>query len=186
MKEKQHLRITLAVLKYYSLPPQYAAYIIWPDYVPKLEVRQFRYRDITFPVAVRVPHHSISRESFVEEFLMNVSDGRRGSPEDRKGALANTVKLLHYVQDGCTLHRCEEDLIRVPLELRWVAEGEALCVRLPEGAKERAEALAGEVYPRPKDREAVRAAVALSSATLKAFLQCVGWQKQQDSKGKSQ
>ena len=175
MNQRRHLRMTLAVLTYYALPPEYAAYSIWPDYVPKLSVRRFRLGGVTFPVAVREPHHGIGREAFVEEFLMNVSDYRRGSPEDRKGALANTVKLLHYVQDGCIFHRYEEYVDKVPLEMKWVAEGEAFCVRLPEGARKRAEAIFNEIYPRPHVREAVRAAVVLSSTTLKAFLQSVGW-----------
>jgi len=175
VKQRQHAVVTHAVLKHYSLPPEYVVYSIWPDYVPKLAVRRIDCGGVTFPIAVREPHHNISKRALVEEFLMNVSDYKRGSSEDRKGALVNTMKLLHYVQDGCILHRYEEDVALVPLDQAWIVQGEELAARLPEGAREKAEALAGEVYSRLNDREAVRAAAALSSAAVKAFLESAGW-----------
>lgn len=175
MKHRQHMVVTRAVLDYYGLPPEYVVYSIWPDFVPRQRLFEFNVDGVDFSIAVREPHHDLRKKSIVEEFLMNVSDYRRGAPEDRVGALANTVKLLHYVQDGCVFHDREDRAAAVPVEKRWLAEGEGIAARLSGGARERAEALAWEVYPRVDGRGAVRAAVSLSSAFMKAFLDSAGW-----------
>jgi len=106
---------------------------------------------------------------------MNVSDGRRGDADGRKSALANMIKLLHLVQDGCISHEVERGLIDV--DPSWLREGEEIARRLAGRPEERARRLLQEVFPRPWLREGIRAGTIISSALMRVFLDAVEWEK---------
>lgn len=172
MKQRQHYTMTRAVLVYYGLPPQYAAYANWPDAVPKMKIVWYRWGWTKIPAVSRVAHHHFNVASFVDEFRACVRSYKEGA-DGRKMGLANMVKLLHYVQDGCIDHTHEGDGTLVPIDRDWIVEGEGAANFLM-GLTERVERLAGIVRTCADEQSAVRTAVVASSAVMGCFLREAG------------
>jgi len=174
MKQRQHFAITRAVLAYYGLPPHYAAYANWPDEVPKLRIlwRRPYYWGTKIPAVGRVTHHYFDVASFIDEFRAAVRSYKKGA-DGRKMGLANMVKTLHYVQDGCIEHYREGNGMLVAIDPEWLVEGERIAEDLM-GLTERVERLAGIVRTCADEQSAVRTAVVASSAVMGCFLREAG------------
>ncbi|MEM3432612.1 MAG: hypothetical protein QXI12_05765 [Candidatus Methanomethyliaceae archaeon] len=178
MMVRQHKLITGAVLKFYDLPPQFVVFAEWPDKVPLYTVVLRRGR-LWYVNRKPETHHEIDGDLLMDEFLMNVQDAKAGLEKNdrllRIASIANMVKLTHLIQDGCVAHDYEAgEIIKVRWE--WVKAG---YVREFWGSPEDMfKQVLRQMNKWNQDLNlAVAKATELSSASMKIFLKCAGWNR---------